>query len=402
MNENKKIPDLYLNRKSCCGCSACFAVCPVKAISMKPDNEGFLYPAIDEKKCVGCYKCLKVCSFKEEQAKRRNNCSGGADKDISYCKVPKKHNLYAVKHKDDKIRAASRSGGIFTALSDAVLEDGGTVYGCILSENFEAVHTRASTVTERNAMRGSKYVQSSMRDVFRMVKNDLGSRKKVLFSGTPCQIAGLKKYLLCEEQTIENLYCVDVICHGVPSPEIWKAYLNWQQERNHSKVIGVDFRNKTDYGWAEHIETLWFENGKRVDSRIFVELFFGHCCTRLSCHDCPYKSMVRPSDITIGDYWGIEKAAIGFDDNKGVSFVLLNTKKGMDMFELVSEKLQYKQTRIEDSMQPSLYESFPIPDNRERFWNDFYNKPFSYMVRKYGKNKWIKRVKRKVKEMLGI
>lgn len=312
--------------------------------------------------------------------------------------------VYAVKHKDEATRAASRSGVIFTALSDLVLSNGGVVYGCVLTDDFDAVHTRADNAEERNRMRGSKYIQSKLGDTFKSVKTDLNAKRSVLFSGTSCQVAGLKKYIGKE---YDNLFCVDIVCHGVPSKKIWKAYLRWQEQKMHSKVASVDFRNKKDFGWHDHVETLCFENGKSTSSRVFKELFYGHTVLRPSCYECPYKSAIHPGDITIADYWGIEKAAPEFDDNKGVSLVLVNNEDGEKIFEKVKKRMIWKQTKLEDSMQPPLKAPFPKPQNREQFWRDFQNRPFEYVAKKYGgiglKNdskSFLRKIKRKIKKLV--
>lgn len=178
-------------------------------------------------------------------------------------------------------------------------------------------------------------------DTFKNVKADLDAQRSVLFSGTSCQVAGLKKYLGKE---YDNLFSVDIVCYGVPSKKVWDAYLCWQEQKNHSKVASVDFRNKKDFGWHDHVETLCFENGKFTSSRVFKELFYGHTLLRPSCYECPYKSVMHPGDITIADYWGIEKAAPEFDDNKGVSLVLVNNEAGERTLECVKAKLTWKQT----------------------------------------------------------
>ncbi len=290
----------------------------------------------------------------------------------------KQPKVYAVKHKDEATRAASRSGGIFTALSDQVLSNGGVVYGCALTDDFDAVHIRADNAEERNRMRGSKYIQSKLGNTFKNVKADLDARRSVLFSGTSCQVAGLKKYLGKE---YDDLFCVDIVCHGVPSKKVWNAYLRWQEQKNHSKVAGVNFRNKREFGWRDHVETLYFENGKSTSSRVFKDLFYGHTVLRPSCYECPYKSVMHPGDITIADYWGIEKAAPEFDDNKGVSLVLVNNEAGEKAFEKVKERLIWKQTKLEDSLQPPLKAPFPKPENRNQFWSDFEKSHLSMLPR---------------------
>ena len=316
----------------------------------------------------------------------------------------KQPKVYAVKHKDEDTRAASRSGGVFTALSDQVLSKGGVVYGCILTEDFNAVHIRADDMEERNRMRGSKYIQSKLGDTFKNVKVDLDAQKSVLFSGTSCQVAGLKKYL---GKKYSNLICVDIVCHGVPSAKVWNEYLNWQAQKNKSNIVSVDFRNKKDFGWHDHVETIRFENNRVVNRKVFTNLFYGHNILRPSCYECPYKSVMHPGDITIADYWGIEKAASEFDDNKGVSLVLINNESGAGVFEIVKERLIWKQTKLEDSLQPPLKAPFPKPHNREQFWRDFKNKPFEYIAKKYGgiglmnKSKiFLRNIKRKIKKLV--
>lgn len=316
----------------------------------------------------------------------------------------KQPKVYAIKHEDEIIRAASRSGGIFTALSDCILSENGVVYGCVLTEDFAAVHVRAENIEERNRMRGSKYIQSKLGDTFKNVKEDLDDEKNVLFSGTSCQVAGLRKFLRKE---YSNLLCVDIVCHGVPSKNVWNAYLRWQEQKKRSKVTCVDFRNKKDFGWHDHVETLYFENGENASSRIFKNLFYGHNVLRPSCYECPYKSVMHPGDITIADYWGIEKAAPEFDDNKGVSLVLVNNENGEEALERVKYQLIWKQTKLEDSLQPPLKAAFPRPEKRDQFWRDFRNKPFEYIAKKYAgyglKNEvkaFLRKIKRKMKKLV--
>lgn len=302
----------------------------------------------------------------------------------------KEPEVYAVKHKNESIRAASRSGGVFTALSDDVLKSGGVVYGCALDEDFSAVHIRAQDFSERDRMRGSKYVQSKLGETFKSVRTDLEQGRRVLFSGTSCQVAGLKNFL---NRDYSNLLCVDILCLGVPSPKIWREYMNWKRNKLSDKVVGVDFRNKKDFGWREHVETLELSNGEKINSKVFPNFFHTHNIIRPSCYECPFKSIMHPGDITIADYWGIEKAAPKFDDNKGVSLVLINNDKGNELFESVKNNIEWQRTKIEDSIQPALIKPFERPRNREKFWDDFNNKDFEYVARKYGTVSLIKKIK---------
>ena len=289
--------------------------------------------------------------------------------------------VYAVKNKEDSIRIASRSGGVFTALSDCVLKENGSIYGCILSDDFSAYHVKATNEEERNRMRGSKYIQSDMGNSFRNVLQDLSIGKKVLFSGTSCQIDGLRKYL---GKDYTNLFCVDIVCHGVPSPKVWKDYIKWQEHNCKKKIRLVDFRNKRDFGWTAHVESLYTVDGKCINSSIFTKLFYEHNILRPSCYECKYKSIFHPSDITLADYWGIENVVPGFSDDKGVSLVLINTIKGKLLFDDAIASLNCVPTDISQSLQPPLQHPYPRPSERDAFWNDYYSRGFDYIAKKYG------------------
>lgn len=295
----------------------------------------------------------------------------------------KKPMVFAVKHADENVRAKSRSGGFFTALSDYVLENNGIIYGCVMNDDLEAIHIRTTDKNGRDLMRGSKYVQSNIGDIYKDVKNELINGKIVLFTGTSCQIAGLKCYVKYE---YENLLCMDIVCHGVPSPIVFREYITWMEKKYKSKVIKVNFRNKKNFGWREHIETIEFNNGNTVNSKVFRDLFYKHNILRPSCYECPYKSIMHPGDITIADYWGIEKVVPQFDDNKGVSLVLVNNDKGVKFFEKVKKDLVWEETDIEHCMQPPLEAPFKRPLDRGAFWKDFHTKKFEYIARKYTQN----------------
>lgn len=312
---------------------------------------------------------------------------------------------YAVKHKDFETRLASRSGGIFTALSDHVLDKGGVVYGCVLTDDFDAMHIRADNKEDRNKMRGSKYIQSNMGEMLSEIRKDLESGKEVLFSGTSCQVAGLKSYV---GDKYTGLLCVDIVCHGVPSPLVWKKYIEWQRVRHKGRIKSVDFRNKKDFGWGNHVETIILEkNGWEsivVNSKIFTTLFYNHAILRPSCYKCPYKAVMHPGDISIADYWGVDVAAPGFNDDKGVSLVLINNEAGMNAFNQVKQHVDWKKTRIEDSMQPPFIAPFDAPITRNKFWVDFQKDSFGVIARKYGNYSWCKEkivfLGRKVKRLL--
>ncbi len=310
--------------------------------------------------------------------------------------------IYASKYSDEE-RMHSQSGGLFAAISDVILEHGGIVYGCLFNQEFEAVHARATTKEERNAMRYSKYVQSNMLSIMKEIESDLKNGKTVLFSGTSCETAGVRSYISANHPALqEKLFCVDVVCHGVPSPMVWHDYLLWESKRAKSEIAYVVCRNKQKYGWHSHVTTIQFKNGRNCESRTFPRIFYGHNALRPSCYKCPYKDVLHPSNITIADYWGIEKAAPAFDDEKGVSLVLINDEKGEQLFDSIKNRVVYLQTRIEDSMQKPLIGPYDSPRTREGFWKDYeqYKGDFSKIAKKYGGYGLIATMKRKASSIL--
>lgn len=376
-------------KENCCGCTACVAVCSVGALTMAEDEEGFLYPKIDTSKCIHCNRCMEVCAFSVKQEKRKDK---GKLFEGQYADPL----VYAVRHIDRQVVMESRSGGIFTALSDLVLSQGGVVYGCVLYEVTRAVHKRADNVHIRDRMRGSKYIQSDLQDVFQSVREDLNSGKTVLFTGTSCQIDGLRAYLGADD---EKLLCVDVVCHGVPSPKVWKSYIHWQEKRANSGCVSAEFRDKGKFGWRAHKETLRFANGKTVSSEVFKNIFYGHKALRPCCYQCPYKDIMHPGDITIADYWGIENNAPEYDDDTGVSLVLVNNEKGKALFDLIQDSIVSKRCDIHTSMQTPLEKPFDCPDDRAAFWYDYSHKNFTYVAKRHADFGWGNRFRRLVQRV---
>ena len=314
---------------------------------------------------------------------------------------------YAVKHKDLSTRIKSQSGGIFTAITDYILNKNGRIYGCVLNESFEAVHIGTDNIDDRNKMRGSKYIQSRIGNCFREIKKDLENGVNVLFSGTPCQVDGLRGFL---NKDYDNLYCIDIICLGVPSPLVWKDYIKWQEKKERKKCQNVIFRNTEKFGWHTSRQTLLLKDRKGTstkDSNIFPTIFYAGNILRPSCYNCPYKTIKRVGDISCGDYWGIEKINKDFDDNIGVSLVFINNEKGQALFNEIKENLVYISTKIEDSLQPALVKPFPKPENREHFWDEYRRKSFNKIAKKYGEygtrwkiKKFVDKIIRKVKKLV--
>ena len=354
------------NPADCCGCTACASVCSHNAISMKPDTLGFLYPEVDKDKCMECGLCEKVCAFHDNYDKSLNL---------------DKPEAYAARHKDMKEVETSRSGAAFIAISDYIIENGGIVYGAGYVDHFRVVHKRAVSKEERDEFKGSKYVQSDLTGIFRQVKEDLKKGFIVMFSGTPCQTAGLHSYV--GKKLRENLFLVDIVCHGVPGPFIWKDYLSYLEKKHGSEICYVNFRDKEKFGWRAHKETFKFVKGG--DKMSFTFLFYKHIMFRHSCGACKYTNLQRPSDVTIADFWGWEKTDSQINaDDKGVSLVLLNTEKGQKLFDAVKERMNIIPAELENCLQPNLKHPCAIHPKRMQFENDYKRKGFEYIYKKYG------------------
>lgn len=370
--------NLFDSKKNCCGCTSCMHICPKKAIYMKSDEEGFLYPKINEEKCIECGLCKKVCAF-------QNGYNNRYSLEEPY--------IYAVKNKDLDIRMRSRSGGFFMSLAKAVIKESGIVYGAGYKDKFVVCHKGIKNGEDLSELQGSKYVQSDLDKVYADIKSNLRNDIQVLFSGTPCQVAGLYAFLGNNTNT-EKLTTIDLVCHGVPTPSIWKDYVEFSEKKYKGKITEVNFRDK-EYGWNTHYETFVI-NDKKYKSNIYTKLFYSHCMLRPSCHNCKYTNFDRVSDITIGDFWGIDKCIPEFDDNKGVSLIIVNTNKGIEKFNKIKSELEYMKSNKFDCMQPQLQEPSHISPSRDKFWQDYNLYGFEYIVKKYIDYSFSRKVKLKI------
>ncbi len=349
------------NPKDCCGCTACASICAHDAISMEPDALGFLYPKVDASKCVDCGLCEKVCQFNDNYDRSLNLSEPLA---------------YAARHKDINEVMKSRSGAAFAAISDYILEQGGVVYGVGYKDHFRVAHKRATTKEERDEFRGSKYVQSDLTGIFRQVKEDLKMGLVVLFSGTPCQTSGLNAYV--GKKLRQNLILVDIVCHGVPGPNLWRDYLSFLEKKNGEKIAVVNFRDKELFGWNAHHESFEFVNGK--GKRTFPYLFYKTIMFRHSCGVCHFTNFHRPSDITLADFWGWEKNVPCMnEDNKGINLVLINTEQGRDFFKLVQHQLNTQNLLLDNCIQPNLFHPTVMHPKRMDFELDYKEKGFKYV-----------------------
>lgn len=275
-----------------------------------------------------------------------------------------------------------------------------TVYGAVFNPDMQVVHSCAVSKTERNSMRGSKYVQSNLEHIFLQVQQDVKAGKITLFTGTPCQIAGLKTFIGKE---YSNLYLCDIVCHGVSSPQIFKDYLSFIENKYCSKIKKISFRDK-EQGWTQQKWKIELQSGQVLldnkDVRIYKKLYYDHVIHRPSCHECPYASIHREGDITLGDFWGIENCLPDFKDELGVNVVLVNTQRGEWLFENIKEKLTYIESDTQNCLQPQLQYPTEKSKLREKFWKDYEKKKFTYVVKKYGTLGIVADLKNKSKKLI--
>ena len=365
---------IQINSKmnACTGCGACKEMCPVNAITMKANEKGFLYPAIDNEKCIRCKKCVVTCPVNEPTVNKATKTA------------------YAFRRKDEVKKMESQSGGAFSVFAEAVLKDGGVVYGVALNTDGKAVYERVAGEQDLKRLKGSKYVQADLENAYLNVKEDLKNRK-VLFVGTPCYVAGLKRYL--NGENTEKLLTVDLICHGVPSPEVYKKHLEFLSTGCDEKITDFNFRDKYENGWHGCVETYTDISGaKRVDN-VYANIFFSDAALRESCYSCQYACTERAGDITIGDFWGVDKVYSDMDDNKGISLVLVNSEKGNAFWNEItkSNEAEIRVTKMEKCLQHNLKMPTPRSKKTEDFWNDYFNSDYKKIIRKYGQPKFYER-----------
>lgn len=332
------------DKHNCCGCNACGDICPKQAISFKFDNEGFWYPEVDMQKCMDCGLCEKICPCLHEKEQH------------------KPLEVYAAVNPDEATRMNSSSGGVFWMLVEQTIGDGGTVFGAAFDKEWMVCHSSAETLEEAGKFRGSKYVQSRVNECYKKAQEALKQGRKVLYSGTACQIAALKGYL---RKDYDNLLTIDVVCHGVPSPGIWKEYI---KSLSISKTIkNINFRDKRG-GWRNYDFSVQFSKGTGLREshykNIYMQGFLHDLYLRPSCHCCKFKAGRCGSDITLGDFWGIEKVVPEIDDNRGVSIVLINSLKGKN--EINTVPISFKEVDTENALKGNPCITNATPTNKWR------------------------------------
>ena len=339
-------------KKDCCGCHACASVCPRSCIAMLPDEEGFLYPKVDRERCIDCNRCVQVCPVLHPAVSRRPL------------------QVWAAKNPNEEVRMKSSSGGVFTLLAERIIGQGGVVFGARYDADWNVVHDWTDTLDGLAAFRGAKYMQSRMGNCFKEVRHFLNQGRPVLFSGTPCQVAGLKRFIRKENPL---LWTVEIVCHGVPSPKVWQVYLTHLNRKKEPLTL-VDMRDKS-IGWHQYGMKIASAShhlyvGKAVKNT-YSKGFLADLYLRPSCHHCPARSGRSQSDFTLGDFWGIRRFYPAFDDNQGVGLVFVYSEQAMNLYKAL-DVLQIEATYGQAILDNPCIEHNALQTSfREEFWKRF-------------------------------
>ena len=371
-----------LEKNKCTGCTACMNICPKGAISMIEGEDGFKYPIIDQEKCINCGLCKKTCPvINTKENKSLNKC-------------------YVAFNKDEETRLKSSSGGIFSLIANYILEQKGLVIGTAFNDNNELKHIAIEKKKELPKLMGSKYLQSDLNNIFKYIKENIKD-KKILFVGTPCQIGGLKAFI---KKDYDNLICIDLICHGVPSPKLFKKYIE-ELEKENGKLINYNFRDNST-GWDTYSNTATFKNKTITEDRKennYMKLFLSDIALRQSCFNCNFKLGNKYSDITLGDFWGIKNHYPEMYNKSGVSAIIINTEKGNEIFKEIINNLEYKECKLEEivSGNPSIKISGKEPKNRNKFFKEIDKLSVQELSNKYKKKfSILNKIKRKIKSLI--
>ena len=352
----------------CCGCTACANICPLSAIHMKQDERGFFHPVIDKEKCVSCGLCRKVCDFSSLE--------------------PGDHTVlatYGMYHKDAAVRKKSRSGGAFYMLAQSVIDLGGSVWGAAFDKSLEVVHKSVEDHAGLVELQGSKYVQSQMGDSFSKIGKELSNGRYVLFSGTACQVAGLFGFLRESQCNTTKLITCDIVCQGVPSPQIYRDYRNYLEDQHNAKLVEFQFRDPTRIGWEGHEESYRFAHDRKTHySRKYTNYYYAKLL-RESCYVCKYAGVHRPGDFSLGDFWGVKESYPEHAAENGTSVILVNTEKGNAFLEKAKTNGNLFPVELERCLQPRLCSPSQKPDGYEAFWQSYKEKGPYWCIANYGK-----------------
>lgn len=362
---------MLCDERLCTGCMACYNICNMNAIKVVVNEKGFQYPKVNNLKCTSCGLCENVCP-----AIHTNQ---------NYTENPK---VFACWSKNSKTRRDSSSGGIFYEIASCMINSGGYVCGAAFDESFNVHHIIAQSMPELKQIQGSKYVQSDISATYKQVENLLKIDKTVLYSGTPCQIDGIKSYLHIKKVDCEKLYTCDLICHGIPSPKFWDDYKQNLQKKYKSILKSYDFRYK-EPGWVVFSAYAMFKNGKvyleSTNKDKYLRAFLYDLIIRDNCQSCKYTNINRVGDITLADFWGYKNIEGYENDDKGISLAIVNTDKGRKLFELIKEDIVWVEKPISEAINGNRSLSKPWPANKktEQFWADYFKKGYKYVARKY-------------------
>lgn len=372
-----------IEKSKCTGCTACLHACPKNAISVCENDEGFRYPVIDQEKCINCGLCKKKCPVLNTKL----------NESINKC--------YVGYSKEDVYKNNSSSGGIFPLIADYILSEKGIVVGAAFDEKFYLKHIAITNKNDLNKLKGSKYLQSDLNNIFLYIKKNVKS-KKILFVGTPCQVAGLKAFL---KNDCDNLFCIDLVCHGVPSPKLFSKYVDELEKKYNDELLNYNFRDKCT-GWDNYSNTMQFKKHKRSElqkNNKYMKLFLSNVSLRESCYDCNFKLGNKYSDITLGDFWGVSNYYPNMYNKNGVSAIIINTKKGQIIFDSVIDKIKYCECELNEILteNSSLKVSSKKPKEREDFFNNISNFSIDDLEKKYvAKKKFYKRILNKFKNII--
>lgn len=374
------------DKSKCTGCTACAVSCPVHCIRMVKDHEGFLYPRVEEQLCIRCGRCEKKCPLIAKEDSR------------DYAQTQ----AYAAYSKDDDLRAQSSSGGIFSELAIWVIQQGGVVIGAGFDKDFSVSHMCVEREEDLSVLRGSKYVQSAMGQNYVAAKSYLDHGQWVLFSGTPCQIAGLYRFLGADH---ERLITQDIVCHGVPSPGLWEQYLVYRNRLHGCDVIDrIRFRDKST-GWRQYSLTITYDGAAQYSTIAskdsMMKAFLKNVCLRPSCYTCVFKQLVKQSDITLADFWGVENILPDWDDDKGISLVMLNSPKGKSLFSNIQSRIKVCAVDREAAIAYNLsaVKSASKPRERESFMSCVAEKGFHFAAKNYLESSFLSKVKYKFRSL---
>lgn len=334
----------YGNKIECNGCEACKYICPVNAIEIVEDIEGFKYPRIDESKCIKCNKCKNYCS--------------------NFNNINKKSMAYRGINKNKEDLEISSSGGIFLAVARKIIEENGIVFGVRYDEELNVIHDYADNIEKVKEFCGSKYVRSDIKESYINVKKFLEEGKEVLFTGTSCQVQGLNVFL---GKKYENLLTMDIICHANPSPKVFKLYKEELEKTRNKKIKNIYFRAKKE-GWRKQMPVIVYEDGSDEKEKTYMTSFLKEIINRPSCYSCKFASENRISDITIGDFWGVEKIEPELDENLGVSILLINTDQGKKYLDKLQDRIDLREINFDEIRQYNHFENVFVSLKRKRFF----------------------------------